>query len=82
MAVFVTFDDSANVQFRGETSEYVSKGESGLLVHHYFCPVCSTMEHVKADAYDMGGAGIILGTFDDPHQFKPEWENYTELKLN
>ena len=39
------------------------------------------MIHVEADAYNMGGAGIILGAFDDPHQFKPEWENYTELKL-
>ena len=82
VAVFVAFDDSANVQISGETREYVTKGESGLPVHHYFCPVCSTMVHVKADAYDMGGAGIVLGAFDDPHQFEPEWENYIELKLN
>ena len=82
MAVFVIFDDSANVQFSGETSEYVTKGESGLPVRHYFCPVCGAMIQVEADAYNMGGAGIILGAFDDPHQFKPEWETYTELKLN
>ena len=72
VAVFVIFDDSANVQFSGETSEYVAKGESGLPVRHYFCPVCGTMINVEADAYSMGGAGIILGAFDDPHQFEPE----------
>ena len=70
------------VQFRGETAEYVAKGESGLPVRHYFCPECGTMINVEADVYSMGGAGIILGAFDDPHQFEPEWENYTELKLN
>ncbi len=49
MAVFVILDDSANVHFSGET-EYVAKGESGLPVRHYFCPVCGAMIHVEADA--------------------------------
>ena len=81
LAIFVIFDDSANDQLSGETSEYVVKGRSGLAVRHYFCPICGAMIHVEADAYSMGGAGIILGAFDDPHKFEPEWENYTELKL-
>ncbi|MEC7222420.1 MAG: hypothetical protein VXW29_18630, partial [SAR324 cluster bacterium] len=54
MAVFVIFDDSANVRFSGETFEYVAKGESGLPIRHYFCSVCGAMIHVEADAYDTG----------------------------
>ena len=36
VAVFVAFDDSANVQISGETREYVTKGESGLPGHRTF----------------------------------------------
>ena len=59
VAVFVIFDDSANVQFSRETSEYVTRGESGLPVRHYFCPVCGATVNAESYAYNMRDAGII-----------------------
>ena len=72
VADFVIFDDSANVQFSGETSEYVTRGESGLPVHLYFCPMCRAKVNAESYAYNMRGAGIILSAFDNPNQFESE----------
>ena len=61
VAVFVIFDDSANVQFSGETSKYLTRGESGPQVRHYFCSVCGTTVNEESYAYKQEGCWNYCG---------------------
>ena len=79
VAVFVAFGSKDEVQFNGEMSEYAAPAESGSLARTFFCSDCGTKIYGTADAFE--GFGVMLGAFDDPHQFEPKLENYIEHKL-
>ena len=66
---------------KGEAKEYTCSGGSGLPVHYFFCPDCGVKICGKYDAFE-GFIIIPLGTFDDPHLFRPAAEIFTNYKLD
>ena len=69
------------IVIKGEAKEYTCSGGSGLPVHYFFCPDCGLKICGKYDAFE-GFIIIPLGTFDDPHLFRPAAEIFTNYKLD
>ena len=83
--MFGTFNSAAmfgeqEIIIKGEAKKYTCSGGSGLPVHYFFCSDCGVKVYGKADAFE-GFIGIPIGTFDDPHQFEPKGEIFTNYKL-
>tara|TARA_B100000035_G_scaffold222856_1_gene191492 strand:- start:330 stop:680 length:351 start_codon:yes stop_codon:yes gene_type:complete len=69
------------IVIKGEAKKYTCSGGSGLPVHYFFCPDCGVKICGKYDAFE-GFIIIPLGTFDDPHLFRPAAEIFTNYKLD
>ena len=64
----------------GSPKVYKCKGGSGMDVWINFCPDCGCRVFSKFEAFE-GFMGIPIGAFDDPHQFSPSNEIFTNYKL-
>ena len=68
------------IEFKGETTRYTYKGGSGMPAHLHSCPTCCTHIYVDAEAFD-GMRSMILGAFDNPLEFEPKSEIFTNYKM-
>jgi len=77
--VYAFYADS-EVTFSGETSIYQTPGGSEMPLRYHFCGNCACKVYAFAEAFP-GIVVLSLGAFDDPHQFKPRMEIFTNYKL-
>jgi len=69
-AVVSAMFDKADVKMSGRRSEYVSKADSGSIMHRSFCPDCGTPLFSEAEPRP-NVIFVRVGTFDDPEIGKP-----------
>ena len=69
------------IEFSGSMSHYEFTGGSGMPVKTYFCANCGCRIYSRAESFP-GMVGVVLGAFDDPHQFQPVAEIYANYKLD
>ena len=65
------------LEISGQTTIYVTTGESGAKVHRYFCGICGSPIYSLPD----GMPGMIFlkaGTLDDTSWLEPELEIWTD----
>lgn len=61
----------------GNPTSYESEGGSGKIIKRYFCPTCGS--RLYGEPLAAGNIiGIMAGTLDDPEQFSPQFQIYTE----
>lgn len=60
-----------SVQLVGSMTRYVSKGDSGRLVHRHFCSRCGTTLYTEFEA-DPEHVAIKACSLDDPSIVKPD----------
>jgi len=68
------------IEMTGKCKEYTYPGGSGMPFHRGFCENCGQYVYGKPTAFE-GFIGISVGSFDDPHQFEPKMEIFTDKKL-
>ncbi len=65
------------VKFKGEPRYYKTIGEFGMAVERGFCPTCGCQVTVKLERFpDL--IGVQAASLDDPSQFRPGLELFTE----
>ena len=65
------------VTIEGKSKSWVKVADSGSRATFNFCPDCGSDVHYEIDSMP-GIVAILLGAFDDPHAFTPQfsvWEN-------
>ena len=63
----------------GQCKEYTCPGGSGMPVHQFFCSECGTRVYSEAESFE-GFKLVVLGVFDDPHQFGAKDRNNYKLQ--
>jgi len=61
---------SAGLVIEGELTDYVSRADSGNVMHRRFCPKCGTPMFTASEARP-DRIGIRAGALDDPELAKP-----------
>jgi hypothetical protein len=61
---------SGAIELEGSMSDYVSKADSGNIMHRRFCPTCGTPLFSDAEARPHL-TYVRAGTLDDPEQVRP-----------
>jgi hypothetical protein len=70
------FFPSQAVTVEGALSDYVSRADSGNLMHRRFCPVCGTPVFTQSEAR-LHFIGVRAGTLDDPEIGRPAMTIWT-----
>ncbi len=69
----------SGVRLEGETRSYSRPADSGNIVNRHFCATCGSGTHSTNDG--MPGMVFLRAThLDDPEQFQPAMEVYTESR--
>ena len=78
--ISVVIDNTALLQFRGETRTFKRVAESGNLVEYEFCPACASVVRWRVAAL-RDRQVIAGGAFDDLSSFDVAGEMYTAKAL-
>ena len=69
-----------HVRISGELKDFDSKTDAGNVMTRTFCMICGT--HISKTSTRSGEhIAIVAGSLDDPGQFKPEAEYWSDRKL-
>ncbi len=72
---------TATLKVTGTTTQFDSKGDSGMATHRNFCPVCGSTVFDSADM--MADVTMItVGTLDNPDIVKPMMQIYCDSALS
>jgi hypothetical protein len=78
--ISVVIDNTALLQFRGQTRTFSRAAESGNSVEYDFCPACASVIRWRVAALQDRQV-IAGGAFDDPGAFEIAGEMYTANAL-
>ena len=64
---------ASSVSLQGELKTFDMAGGSGQTVHRNFCPNCGSW---VTGSSNPDFISVLVGTFDDPNLFEPEFEQF------
>lgn len=72
---WLTFPARAEMDIKGNATEWAVAGDSGNVKLHAFCPVCGTPVYLRFDAMPQMIA-VAAASLDDPDRFAPQVLTY------